>query len=56
MTTGAGDPVVAEIKRVQSMTIVELRSLWRAKFNCENPKAFGPDLLRRGIVAARQST
>lgn len=54
MSTGARDAFVAEIERIQSMTIVELRALWRAKFNCEHPEAFGPDLLRRSIAQKLQ--
>ncbi len=45
------DPVVAaEIERLRSMPIIELRALWRAKFKSDPPKAFGPDLLRRSIA------
>ncbi len=46
------DPAVieAEVERLRSMAIVELRALWRAKFKSEPPKAFGPDLLRRSIA------
>jgi Protein of unknown function (DUF2924) len=40
----------AEVERLRSMPIVELRALWRAKFTSEPPKAFGPDLLRRSIA------
>ena len=32
------------------MRIAELRALWRAKFQSDPPKAFGPDLLRRSIA------
>jgi hypothetical protein len=42
--------VDAEVERLRSMPIVELRALWRAKFKSEPPKAFGPDLLRRSIA------
>lgn len=41
--------VEAELERLRSMPIKELRALWRAKFKSEPPKAFGPDLLRRSI-------
>jgi hypothetical protein len=42
--------IEAEVERLRSMPIVELRALWRAKFRSEPPKAFGPDLLRRSIA------
>ena len=42
--------IEVEVERLRSMPIVELRALWRAKFRSEPPKAFGPDLLRRGIA------
>ena len=54
MSTDADDEIEAEIKRIQSMTIVELRALWRAKLNSEPPEAFGPDLLRRSIAQKLQ--
>jgi DUF2924 family protein len=41
--------VEAELERLRSMPIVELRALWRANLKSEPPKAFGPDLLRRSI-------
>jgi hypothetical protein len=45
------DPgIEAELERLRSMPIVELRALWRAKFKSDPPKAFGPDLLRRSIA------
>jgi hypothetical protein len=44
------ETVEAEIDRIQSMRIAELRALWRAKFKSEPPEAFGPDLLRRSIA------
>jgi hypothetical protein len=45
------DPnVEAEIDRLRTMRIVELRALWRAKFKSDPPKAFGPDLLRRSLA------
>ena len=45
------DPrVEAEVDRLRSMRINELRALWRAKFKSEPPKAFGPDLLRRSLA------
>src|SRR5690348_2822046 len=42
--------VEAELDRLRTMPIIELRLLWRAKFKSEPPKAFGPDLLRRSIA------
>ncbi len=54
MSTEADNEIQAEIKRIQSMTIAELRALWRAKLNSEPPEAFGPDLLRRSIVQKLQ--
>ena len=42
--------IEAEVERLRSMPIVELRALWLAKFKSEPPKAFGPDLLRRSIA------
>src|SRR5689334_12609691 len=45
------DPMVeAEVDRLRTMRIVELRALWRAKFKSEPPAAFGPDLLRRSVA------
>jgi hypothetical protein len=54
MSTDADDEIEAEIKRIQSMTIAELRALWRARFNSEQPEAFGPDLLRRSMAQKLQ--
>ena len=54
MSTDADDEIEAEIKRIQSMGIAELRALWRAKFKSEPPKAFGPDLLRRSVAQKLQ--
>ena len=54
MSTDADDALEIEIKRIQSMTIAELRALWRAKLNSEPPDAFGPDLLRRSIAQKLQ--
>ena len=45
------DPAIeAEIERLRSMPIVELRALWRATFKSASSPAFGPDLLRRSIA------
>lgn len=54
MLTDADEKIEAEIKRIQSMNVAELRALWRAKFNSERPEAFGPDLLRRSIAQKLQ--
>jgi hypothetical protein len=40
----------AEVERLRTLRIVELRALWRAKFKSEPPKAFGPDLLWRSLA------
>ena len=42
--------IEAELERLRSMPVVELRALWRAKFKSGPPKAFGPDLLRRSLA------
>lgn len=42
--------VEADLERLRSMPIKELRALWRAKLKSEPPRAFGPDLLRRSIA------
>jgi hypothetical protein len=45
------DPVVeAELDRLPSTTIAQLRIRYRELFRTEPPKAFGPDLLRRSIA------
>jgi Protein of unknown function (DUF2924) len=45
------NPVIeAELERLRSLPIVQLRALWRAKFKSDPPKGFGPDLLRRSIA------
>jgi Protein of unknown function (DUF2924) len=47
----AADPAVeAELGRLPTMPIVELRKRYRELFRAEPPKAFGPDLLRRSIA------
>ena len=53
MSQGLNAVIEAEIERLRSMPIVELRALWRAKFKTDPPKAFGPDLLRRSIASRR---
>ena len=50
MPTDVDPSVEAEVERLRSMPIVELRALWRAKLKSDPPKAFGPDLLRRSIA------
>lgn len=54
MPTDINPGVEAEIKRLRFTPIVELRALWRAKFNTKPPEAFGPDLLRRSIAQKLQ--
>jgi hypothetical protein len=45
------DPAVgAELYRLATMPIVQLRVKYREVFRSEPPKAFGPDLLRRSIA------
>ena len=46
----AADPgVEAELNRLPTTPITDLRSRYREVFRTEPPKAFGPDLLRRSI-------
>lgn len=54
MSTDAGDEIEAQINRIQSMGIAELRAHWRATFKSEPPEAFGPDLLRRSVAQKLQ--
>ena len=45
------DPAVeADLDRLPTMPIAELRKRYRELFRTEPPKAFGPDLLRRSIA------
>jgi hypothetical protein len=45
------DPdVEAELDRLSTMRIVDLRARYRELFRAAPPKAFGPDLLRRSIA------
>ncbi len=45
------DPAVeAELERLPTMPIADLRKRYRELFRAEPPKAFGPDLLRRSIA------
>ena len=47
----SSDPAVeAELDRLPTTPIVELRKRYRELFRTEPPKAFGPDLLRRSIA------
>jgi ribosomal protein S18 len=47
----AVDPVVeAELDRLPTTPIMDLRKRYRELFQTEPPKAFGPDLLRRSIA------
>jgi hypothetical protein len=50
MQVGGNPDVEAELDRLPSMPIVELRARWRGLFKSEPPKPFGPDLLRRSIA------
>lgn len=43
-------PVKAELDRLPTTSIADLRKRYRELFRAEPPKAFGPDLLRRGIA------
>lgn len=45
------DPAVeAELDRLATAPIVELRKQYRELFRADAPKAFGPDLLRRSVA------
>ena len=47
----ASDPTVeAELDRLPTTPIAELRKRYRELFRTDPPKAFGPDLLRRSIA------
>ncbi len=47
----AADPAVeAELERLPTTPIADLRKRYRELFRTEPPKAFGPDLLRRSIA------
>lgn len=47
---GADPKVEAELKRLPTAPIADLRKRYRKLFRTEPPKAFGPDLLRRSIA------
>src|SRR5271169_6818163 len=51
LSNSTADPAVeAELERLPRMAIAGLRIRYRELFRAEPPKAFGPDLLRRGIA------
>jgi hypothetical protein len=52
--TNADPSVEAELDRLPTLPIVELRKRYRELFRTEPPKAFGPDLLRRCIAQTIQ--
>jgi hypothetical protein len=47
---GSNPQAEAELTRLPTTLIVELRKRYRELFRAEPPKAFGPDLLRRSIA------
>ncbi len=47
---GADPAVEAELERLPTILISNLRKRYRELFRTEPPKAFGPDLLRRSIA------
>lgn len=47
---GSNPDVEAELERLPTTRIAELRTRYRELFRTEPPKAFGPDLLRRSIA------
>jgi len=50
-STKPADPAVeAELDRLATATIVELRKRYREILRADPPRAFGPDLLRRSIA------
>ncbi len=52
--TSADPAVEAELDRLPTTPVVDLRKRYRELFRAEPPKAFGPDLLRRSIAHAIQ--
>ena len=53
----AVDPAVeAELDRLPTAPIAQLRKRYRELFRTEPPKAFGPDLLRRSVAHRIQET
>jgi hypothetical protein len=51
---GADPAVEAELDRLPTTPIAELRKRYRELFRTEPPEAFGPDLLRRSIAQSIQ--
>jgi hypothetical protein len=52
--TKADPAVEAELDRLLTLPVAQLRTRYREVFRAEPPKAFGPDLLRRSIAQAIQ--
>jgi hypothetical protein len=51
LSNNTADPAVeAELDRLPTMPIADLRKRYRELFQTEPPKPFGPDLLRRSIA------
>jgi hypothetical protein len=50
MSSDLDRQVDAELERISTLRIKELRALWRARFKSDPPPAFGPDLLRRSLA------
>lgn len=50
MPTDLDRNVEAELERLSTLRIKELRALWHAWFKSDPPPAFGPDLLRRSLA------
>jgi Protein of unknown function (DUF2924) len=50
LRVGADPAVEAELDRLPTTPIADLRKRYRELFRTEPPKAFGPDLLRRSVA------
>jgi hypothetical protein len=50
LKSGTDPSVEAELDRLPTARIADLRTRYRELFRAEPPKAFGPDLLRRSIA------
>jgi len=50
MTKPIDDTIEHGVQQLRSSSIAELRTRWLAVFKSNPPKAFGPDLLRRGLA------
>jgi len=50
MQTATDPDVEAQVERLTTMRVAELRVLYVQTFRSEPPEAFGPDLLRRSIA------